>query len=288
MARIDNFNEFRINEADESPRSKEALINVFFDTLQEVVEDSDMTSSYSTFAQGYSGKKGRHLDPEVDYNVMVAQFGRHGWTKKALENFFTKYGKEAVKRYNNGSDYGTVGHDIFMYYAMKGNPGKDFSLAGYDYAQAAKDQGAGEYWIKFGYGYQNTKYGQLAIKQQLGDLTAWYKLAYDLLQKTLFGTEEDMQSLGGEGTLKGTEWDTTKIKSLLKKGTAWDGKTTITMDLSEIEDNLGDEKFARFENDLKKQLGAIGFDFGMDDNYYHGGTGSVKRSVIKLGLVNNK
>lgn len=282
MSKINNFNEFRINEADESPRSKEALITVFCETLSEILEETKMTWSYSTFAQ--SNSKNAH-DPLADFNVIVAHFGRHGWTKKALDNFFAKYGKDVLKIYDNGNDPGeglipSAGADIFFYYMAK--PSKDFYLMGYPIAGSVKEQGVGEFWIKFGYGYQNTKYGNLVIKQQFGDIKEWYKLAYDSLQKGLFGPDD---SNAIDGNLGGTEWDTPKIKSLVKRGTSWDGGSTITIDLAPVEDNLGDERYAMFLNDFKGQLSTLGFEIMPEDKgYSKGGTGTVKRSVVKLTL----
>lgn len=293
--RINNFLEFRINEAkDTLPKAKEALLNVFWDELNEITETMELSWSYSYKAQDSEAynKEKKNRNPYDDFKKMLSLFAEKGWTKKALNTLFEKYGKDIIEKYDDGNGQpisGSAGTDIFLYFMTKGTKVKEPLLAGYDYMDMIKSQGPGEYWIKFGYGYQNTPYGELVIKQQFGSVEKWLEYGASILLDTLFSKEEmpeidyNVDKLADVFEAAGVNVD--KAKAALAKGLKFDGHNVLEIDLKKFKSMVPVEQLPKVLSALYEAIFRLGFYMpDQEDKWIKGGRGKVSGDTLRLSM----
>jgi hypothetical protein len=257
MSKILDFMNFQINEAEDKPEGKSALINVFFEALNDAIDKMpEGANSYSALASEHGGDRTK-ADPEKDFKKLLDLLAKEGWKKDAINNLFHRYGDSIVKEYNDGDNYGSAYADIFIYKMTHKN-----IVAGYDYQQATKDQGAGEFFIKYGYGYHKSKYGKFVIMAQFGSLEKWFDFAASLVIPTLVtDDQEDAGKIQDNPIFKFVEDAGVDMKFIEKNLTAGykyhDGHATLN--LKPFSEKWSETSFQKFVVAVEERLDGMGF-----------------------------
>ena len=115
--------------------------------------------------------KNTEANPEGDYQEMQKLLDKKGWNFESIKNLFSEEANELVKKDFAGwfNSYGKLdslnGHcDVYLYFTAK-NLGLNtdiISLGGDGWANYNEGD---EMYIRYRYGYHQTKYGQLMLKQ---------------------------------------------------------------------------------------------------------------------------
>lgn len=115
--------------------------------------------------------KNKDANPEDDYQEMQKLLDKKGWNFESIKNLFSEEANKLVKK--NFMDwfnsYGKLdslnGHcDVYLYFTAKnlGLNTDGISLGGDGWANYNEDD---EVYIRYRYGYHQTKYGQLMLDQ---------------------------------------------------------------------------------------------------------------------------
>lgn len=161
----------------------EMAFDIFVTTLKKCqtrYSDSEFTfsSSYSSVAQENQG----NLDPESDFKLVNDYMSRCGFTidkvnelSSQILNFSNRIYREQASR--------SAGMDYYLYKVTD----KEFPLQGYEWSENDDDM-----IIKFRYGWHNTSYGRLAIIQNFGSISKFFKIVAgmipDLIRDLLYET----------------------------------------------------------------------------------------------------
>lgn len=115
--------------------------------------------------------KNREANPEADYKEMQGLLNKKGWDFESIKNLFSEEANKLVKKDFAGwfNSYGKLdslnGHcDVYLYFTAK-NLGLNtdiISLGGDGWANYNEGD---EMYIRYRYGYHQTKYGQLMLDQ---------------------------------------------------------------------------------------------------------------------------
>jgi hypothetical protein len=115
--------------------------------------------------------KNTEANPEGDYQEMQKLLDKKGWNFESIKNLFSEEANELVKKDFAGwfNSYGRLdslnGHcDVYLYFTAK-NLGLNtdiISLGGDGWANHNEGY---EVYIRYRYGYHQTKYGQMMLKQ---------------------------------------------------------------------------------------------------------------------------
>ena len=115
--------------------------------------------------------KKTEANPEGDYQEMQKLLDKKGWNFESIKNLFSEEANKLVKKDFDTwfNSYGKLdsknGHcDVYLYFTAKNlglNP-DIISLGGNGWAAHNEDD---ELWIRYRYGYHQTKYGQLMLDQ---------------------------------------------------------------------------------------------------------------------------
>jgi hypothetical protein len=115
--------------------------------------------------------KNTEANPEGDYQEMQKLLDKKGWNFESIKNLFSEEANELVKKDFAGwfNSYGRLdslnGHcDVYLYFTAK-NLGLNtdiISLGGDGWANYNEGD---EMYIRYRYGYHQTKYGQMMLKQ---------------------------------------------------------------------------------------------------------------------------
>lgn len=143
---------------------KSTLNDLRTDFLETVLDMVDFFPGY------FSDMCKKQTDPEVDYNNMQSLMEKKGWNFESIKNLFSEEVNKLVggfeSWFNSSGQLGsTNGHcDAYLYFtAKKLGLGNDIVQLGGD-GWASYNEGD-ELWIRYSYGYHQTKYGQLMLEQ---------------------------------------------------------------------------------------------------------------------------
>ena len=110
-------------------------------------------------------------DPDLDYQEMQKEFDEIGWDFKSIKNLFSEeanklIGLDFMGWFNSSGQLGSNNGycDVYLYFTAK-NLGLDpnqISLGGEGWVHYNEGD---ELWIRYSYGYHQTKYGQLMLDQ---------------------------------------------------------------------------------------------------------------------------
>lgn len=137
----------------------------FADVIREDLDDEMIVG-----ARSYSDVCKKNGDPDKDFNEMQDFMNSKGFTIEKIKELFSKennqqIGLTIVDTYNQlDSISATV--DVYFYklFEKLGLDNSIVSLGGYDWCDW-KNGELDEAFIRYSYGYHNTKYGQLMIKE---------------------------------------------------------------------------------------------------------------------------
>jgi hypothetical protein len=144
------------------------------DKIYELRDDfEESVEQMSGFFPGYFSDmcKKTEANPEDDYQEMQKLLDKKGWNFESIKNLFSEEANELVKKdfatwFNSYGKLDSLnGHcDVYLYFTAKNlglNPDV-ISLGGDGWAGYNEGD---EIWIRYSYGYHQTKYGQLMLDQ---------------------------------------------------------------------------------------------------------------------------
>ena len=144
------------------------------ESISELRDDfNDSVINMSDFFPGYFSDmcKKKDSNPEGDYQEMQKLLDKKGWNFESIKNLFSEEANKLVDSdfvdwfNSSGQLGGKNGHcDVYLYFTAK-NLGLDpnqISLGGDGWANYNEGD---ELWIRYSYGYHQTKYGQLMLDQ---------------------------------------------------------------------------------------------------------------------------
>jgi hypothetical protein len=140
----------------------------FLSELRDDFNDSIM----STISGGsFSDMCKKKSDPDSDYREIQKDFDEIGWDFKSIKNLFSEeanklIGVNFMDWFNSSGQLGSNNGycDVYLYFTAK-NLGLDpnqIALGGEGWAHYNDGD---ELWIRYSYGYHQTKYGQLMLNQ---------------------------------------------------------------------------------------------------------------------------
>jgi len=116
--------------------------------------------------------KRKDANPEGDYQEMQKLLDKKGWNFESIKNLFSEEANKLVDKDFTGwfNSYGQIGSknghcDVYLYFTAKNlglNADDIISLGGDGWANYNEGD---EMYIRYRYGYHQTKYGQLMLKQ---------------------------------------------------------------------------------------------------------------------------
>jgi hypothetical protein len=146
----------------------------WIEKISELRDDfEESVENMADFFPGYFSEmcKKTEANPEGDYQEMQKLLDKKGWNFESIKNLFSEEANELVKKDFDGwfNSYGKLdslnGHcDVYLYFTAK-NLGVNtdiISLGGDGWAGYNEGD---EIWIRYSYGYHQTKYGQLMLDQ---------------------------------------------------------------------------------------------------------------------------
>ena len=146
----------------------------WIEKISELRDDfEESVENMADFFPGYFSEmcKKTEANPEGDYQEMQKLLDKKGWNFESIKNLFSEEANELVKKDFDGwfNSYGKLdslnGHcDVYLYFTAK-NLGLNtdiISLGGDGWAGYNEGD---EIWIRYSYGYHQTKYGQLMLDQ---------------------------------------------------------------------------------------------------------------------------
>jgi hypothetical protein len=128
----------------------------------------------SDFFPGYFSDmcKKEDANPEGDYQEMQKLLDKKGWNFESIKNLFSEEANKLVSKDFSGwfNSYGQIGSqnghcDVYLYFTAKNlglNANDIISLGGDGWANYNEGD---EMYIRYRYGYHQTKYGQLMLDQ---------------------------------------------------------------------------------------------------------------------------
>ena len=145
------------------------------ETIQELRDDfEESVIAMSDFYPGWFSDmcKRKDANPEADYQEMQNLLNKKGWDFESIKNLFSEEANKLVDKDFDGwfNSYGQIGSqnghcDVYLYFTAKNlglNANDIISLGGDGWAAYGEDD---ELWIRYRYGYHQTKYGQLMLNQ---------------------------------------------------------------------------------------------------------------------------
>jgi hypothetical protein len=144
------------------------------DTIQELRDDfEESVVQMADFFPGWFSDmcKNKDANPEADYQEMQKLLDKKGWNFESIKNLFNEEANKLVGKDFDGwfNSYGQIGSqnghcDVYLYFTAK-NLGLNtdiISLGGDGWANYNEGD---EMYIRYRYGYHQTKYGQLMLDQ---------------------------------------------------------------------------------------------------------------------------
>ena len=144
------------------------------DTIKELRDDFEESVVHmADFFPGWFSDmcKNREANPEADYQEMQKLLDKKGWNFESIKNLFSEEANKLVEKDFMGwfNSYGQLdsknGHcDVYLYFTAKnlGLNTDGISLGGDGWANYNEGD---EMYIRYRYGYHQTKYGQLMLDQ---------------------------------------------------------------------------------------------------------------------------
>lgn len=145
------------------------------ETIQELRDDfEESVIAMSDFYPGWFSDMCKRTDanPEADYQEMQNLLNKKGWDFESIKNLFSEEANKLVDKDFDGwfNSYGQIGSqnghcDVYLYFTAKKlglNANDIISLGGDGWASYAEGD---EMYIRYKYGYHQTKYGQLMLDQ---------------------------------------------------------------------------------------------------------------------------
>ena len=144
------------------------------ETIQELRDDfEESVIAMADFFPGWFSDmcKNREANPEADYKEMQGLLNKKGWDFESIKNLFSEEANKLVDKDFMGwfNSYGQLGShnghcDVYLYFTAKnlGLNTDGISLGGDGWANYNEDD---EMYIRYRYGYHQTKYGQLMLDQ---------------------------------------------------------------------------------------------------------------------------
>ena len=145
------------------------------ETIQELRDDfEESVIAMSDFYPGWFSDmcKRKDANPEADYQEMQNLLNKKGWDFESIKNLFSEEANKLVDKDFDGwfNSYGQIGSqnghcDVYLYFTAKKlglNANDIISLGGDGWAAYAEGD---EMYIRYKYGYHQTKYGQLMLDQ---------------------------------------------------------------------------------------------------------------------------
>ena len=145
------------------------------ETIQELRDDfEESVIAMSDFYPGWFSDMCKRTDanPEADYQEMQNLLNKKGWDFESIKNLFSEEANKLVDKDFDGwfNSYGQIGSqnghcDVYLYFTAKKlglNANDIISLGGDGWASYAEGD---EMYIRYRYGYHQTKYGQLMLEQ---------------------------------------------------------------------------------------------------------------------------
>ena len=145
------------------------------ETIFELRDDFEESVEHmADFFPGYFSDmcKKTEANPEGDYQEMQKLLDKKGWNFESIKNLFGEEANKLVSKDFAGwfNSYGRLdslnGHcDVYLYFTAKNlglNADDIISLGGNGWASYGEED---ELWIRYRYGYHQTKYGKLMLNQ---------------------------------------------------------------------------------------------------------------------------
>jgi hypothetical protein len=145
------------------------------ETIQELRDDfEESVIAMSDFYPGWFSDmcKRKDANPEADYQEMQNLLNKKGWDFESIKNLFSEEANKLVDKDFDGwfNSYGQIGSqnghcDVYLYFTAKKlglNANDIISLGGDGWANYNEGD---EMYIRYRYGYHQTKYGQLMLDQ---------------------------------------------------------------------------------------------------------------------------
>jgi hypothetical protein len=141
------------------------------DFLSELRDDFNDSIMSTINGGSFSDMCKKKSDPDLDYQEMQKEFDEIGWDFKSIKNLFSEeanklIGLDFMGWFNSSGQLGSNNGycDVYLYFTAK-NLGLDpnqISLGGEGWVHYNEGD---ELWIRYSYGYHQTKYGQLMLDQ---------------------------------------------------------------------------------------------------------------------------
>ena len=171
------------------------------ETIQDLRDEfEESVIDMSDFFPGYFSDmcKKEDANPEADYQEMQNLLNKKGWDFESIKNLFSEEANKLVDKDFDGwfNSYGQIGSqnghcDVYLYFTAKKlglNANDIISLGGDGWAAYGEDD---ELWIRYRYGYHQTKYGQLML-DQIGYTVEQFK------EEALVYLQQDIKDNWGE------------------------------------------------------------------------------------------
>ena len=209
--------------------------------------------------------KKRDANPEKDYQEMQNLLNKKGWNFESIKNLFSEscndlVGQDFQEWKNEGPLDSINGHcDVYLYFTAKNlgfNP-DIVSLGGDGWSEYREPE---EVFIRYAYGYHQTEYGKLMLKQNRMSEKEFTEIALTQLGKHI---QENLYSVIWRFFEQ--KYKTSKDREFLEQG---------RVELLRIERNLNIEEIAIIEDDrliiyfiqLNQILEeAVGIEFTVDE-----------------------
>ena len=174
------------------------------ETIQELRDDfEESVIAMSDFYPGWFSDMCKRTDanPEADYQEMQNLLNKKGWDFESIKNLFSEEANKLVDKDFDGwfNSYGQIGSqnghcDVYLYFTAKKlglNANDIISLGGDGWASYAEGD---EMYIRYRYGYHQTKYGQLMLDQIGYTVEQFREEALVYLQQDIKDNWDDMIS----------------------------------------------------------------------------------------------
>jgi len=175
--------------------SSERAFKIFCETLidcQDYLSHNSNSRAYSSYSYVSQENRG-DLDPEIDFSEINEYMSENGWDLEnvnqlvdGVSNFTEKIERENISR--------TAAIDYYLYKITN----EEFPLQGYEWDLRQMDDPdpeINEFVIRFSYGWHKTRYGKLAILQNMKSIKDFILTSFKYIHLCIFGRVTSMYSL---------------------------------------------------------------------------------------------
>ena len=204
--------------------------------------------SYSYTAQANKGD----LDPEEDYQRVLDYFHQHGWSNDRIHRLTEGNRGKFFRKIYDKNPCASAPIDYFLYKLTH----KEYPLQGAEWTLDDYD----DLVVKFRYGWMKTRYGKLAIDQNLGGIKEFYAACFSGIPKLL---NDDIESNVQHKVCQPNNWAVRRDFENALRGDVL--KTFIFDDKENLEIYIDTESMFL---ELKKILSEIELDLTFDQSEF--------------------